>query len=153
MGKTVFPLSMYFDDYENNNPLGRRKGISKCGAVYLSLPCLLSEYQSKIENIFYFFLFNSLDRSVFKMAVIFKKAIQELKFLQGERIIINHNGVEERIYFDLPIIIGGNLGLHSIFGFVESFQAKKYCRMCLINNVNISKIFKESDCTLCDILN
>ena len=55
-GNMVLPLFMYFDDYENNNPLGSHKGISKCEAVYLSVPCLPPELQSKIENIF---LFNS----------------------------------------------------------------------------------------------
>ena len=38
--KLVLPLFMYFDDYETNNPLGSYRGIAKCGAVYLSVPCL-----------------------------------------------------------------------------------------------------------------
>ncbi|OXU17363.1 hypothetical protein TSAR_007972 [Trichomalopsis sarcophagae] len=33
--KTVLPLIMYFDEYENNNPLGSHKGLSKSGAVYV----------------------------------------------------------------------------------------------------------------------
>lgn len=32
--KIVFPLLMYFDDYESNNHLGSHKGISKYVAVY-----------------------------------------------------------------------------------------------------------------------
>ena len=64
--KICLPLLMFFDDYENNNALGSHKGISKCGAVYLSIPCLPPDFQSKIENIFLFILFNTSDHSVFK---------------------------------------------------------------------------------------
>lgn len=32
--KTVFPLILYFDDVEINNPLGSRANIQKLGAVY-----------------------------------------------------------------------------------------------------------------------
>lgn len=31
--KITMPLFLYFDDYENHNPLGSHKGIAKCGAV------------------------------------------------------------------------------------------------------------------------
>ena len=151
--KIVFPLFMYFDDYENNNPLGSHKGVSKCGAVYLSIPCLPPEFQAKIENIFLFILFNTLDRTAFKNSVIFEKVIQELTFLQDEGITINLTTVEVKIYFDLAIIIGDNLGLHSIFGFNESFRANKFCRFCLIDFNNINNVFKESDCILRDVLN
>lgn len=75
--KIVFPLIIYYDDYENNNPLGSHKGISKCGAVYLSIACLPKDFQSKIENIFLFILFNTLDRTAFKNSIIFEKAYKK----------------------------------------------------------------------------
>ena len=50
--KTVFPLFVYFDDYEINNPLWSHKTIHKLGAVYYSIPCLPPEVNSLIENIF-----------------------------------------------------------------------------------------------------
>lgn len=57
--KTVFPIILYFDDYETNNPLGSHKGVAKCGAVYLDLPILPPEYQSKLENLFLFIIFKT----------------------------------------------------------------------------------------------
>ena len=51
--KIVLPLICAFDDYENNNPLGSHKGVSKCGATYLSCPALHPDLQSKLENIFF----------------------------------------------------------------------------------------------------
>ena len=151
--KIVFPLLMYFDDYENNNPLSSHKGVSKCGAVYVSIPCLPPEFQSKIENIVLFILFNILDCAAFKNSVIFEKVIQELKFLQNEGITINLTTGEQKIYFDLSIIIGDNLGLYSIFGFYESFRANKFCRFCLTDFNDINNVFKEGDCILRDVLN
>lgn len=136
--KIILPLLMYFDDYENNNALGSHKGISKCGAVYLSVPCLPSEYVSKIENIFLFILFNTLDRNTFKNSIVFEKVITELKFLQNEGINIHIPTGEIKIHFDLALIVGDNLGLHSILGFVESFRANKFCRFCLIDYSKIS---------------
>lgn len=57
--KIVFPIAIYYDDYESNNPLGSHKGIAKCGAVYMSILCLPPEFRSKLDNIFLFIL-NSL---------------------------------------------------------------------------------------------
>ena len=63
--KIVFPLIMSFDDYETNNPLGSHKGVLKCGAVYLSFQILPPQYQAKLENIFFFVLFNTKNRVQF----------------------------------------------------------------------------------------
>ena len=65
--------------------------------------------------------------------------IKELKFLKEEGITINYPSGVKRIYFDLALIVGDNLGLHSIFGLVESFSANKFCRFCLINREKINK--------------
>lgn len=40
------------------------------------------------------------------------------------------NGEERQVYFDLGLLIGDNLGLNSMLGFVESFAAKYFCRFC-----------------------
>jgi len=58
----IFPISIYFDDFENNNPLESHKGIAKCGAVYFIIPVLPIEMQAKVENIFLFQLFRSMDK-------------------------------------------------------------------------------------------
>lgn len=57
--KTVLPLSLYFDDYEVNNPLGTHRGKNKLGAVYYRLNCLPYEHISKLKNIFLAQIHNS----------------------------------------------------------------------------------------------
>ena len=83
---------------------------------------------------------------------MFEKVIQELKLLQDEGVTVNLPTGEEKIYFDLSIIVGDNLGLHSIFGFNESFRSNKFCRFCLIHFNEINSVFSESECILRDAL-
>ncbi|CAG5093464.1 Protein of unknown function [Cotesia congregata] len=59
--KLVFPIFMYQDDYETNNPLGSHKGLGKMGAVYIVMPCLPPHLSSKTENIFLLTLYKSND--------------------------------------------------------------------------------------------
>lgn len=151
--KIVFPLILNYDDYEPNNALGSHKGISKCGAVYLSIPVLLPAFQSKLENIFLFVLFNTLDRQVFGNNMIFSKVIEELDYLQKEGILIQQGTKLIRLYFVLALITGDNLGLDSILGFTECFNATYFCRFCLVERKKINTIFHEEDCVLRNIDN
>lgn len=144
----TLPLIMYFDDFECNNALGSHAGISKCGAVYISIPCLPVGYQSKLENIFLYLIFNSLDRITLGNEVIFRTCIDELNFLENEGILIVHKNSEKRLYFKLSLIIGDNLGIHSLFGLVESFSANYPCRFCVINKKNLNEVFSEKQCVL-----
>ena len=98
-GKVIVPLIKYQDDYNNNNPLGSRKGVAKTGGVYLSIPVLPPQYQAKIENIIVFLLFNTLDRAVFKNQIIFTKAIDELNYLNDVGIEITLPTGIQKIYF------------------------------------------------------
>lgn len=97
----IFPLFLYFDEFEPNNPLGSHRGIAKCGAVNVSIPCLPPEFQSKLDNIFLFSLFNTLDREKFKNDSIFSKIIEELDFLETTGITVNDGQLELQIYFSL----------------------------------------------------
>jgi hypothetical protein len=60
--KTIFPLFLYYDDFEVNNPLGSHAGSQKLGAVYMSLACLSPELSSSLDNIFLLSLFKTSDK-------------------------------------------------------------------------------------------
>lgn len=143
--KIVMPLFLFFDDYENNNPLGSHKGVAKCGAVYLSIPCLPLRLRSKLRNIFLFILFNTLDRKVFSNAIIFLRVIDELEFLEKNGVEVDCDGEVRTIYFKLALILGDNLGLHSILGFRESFNCPIFCRFCKLNKQNLQTVTEEAD--------
>ncbi|XP_011699565.1 PREDICTED: uncharacterized protein LOC105456901, partial [Wasmannia auropunctata] len=129
--KIVFPLFIYYDDFEVNNALGTHTGIQKLGAVYYSIACFPPEVNSLLENIFLAMLFHSSDRIEFNNHSIFNILIDELNYLQTEGIEIEPNkGEKIRIYFALGLLLGDNLGLNGILGFVESFNAHYSCRLC-----------------------
>lgn len=128
--KIVMPLFLYFDDYETGNVLGSRAGQHKLGAVYIMLPCLPPTRSSSLNNIFLFLLFHSSDRVMFGNKIIFRCVIDELNYLNDNGIDLNVPGFTGKVYFELGLILGDNLGIHSICGFIESFSANFPCRVC-----------------------
>ncbi|KAE9543677.1 hypothetical protein AGLY_002073, partial [Aphis glycines] len=105
----VLPIFLFFDDYKVGNPLGSHSGIHK------------------------------LDRQKCGNNIIFKPVIDELNFLRETGIDIDIDNFNGNIKFELGLIIGDNLGIHSISGFVESFSATHVCRMCKIEKKEMKK--------------
>jgi len=132
--KLFFTLFLYYDDCEMGNPLGSHSGIHKMGCVYYSVAALPPEYLSSLENIFVAYLFHSDDRGTYKINndKMFKALIDELIDLQTNGISICVNSEIHHIYFALGLVLGDNLGLNSILGFVESFSSNFYCRICSV---------------------
>lgn len=58
-----FPLILYFNDFEINNPLSSHNCVQKLGGVYIALPLLPRKYFSLLNNIFLLGLFHSSDRA------------------------------------------------------------------------------------------
>lgn len=131
IGKIVIPYYLYFDDFETCNALGSRAGNYKVGAVYISLSAIPPQFASLLENIMMAQLFYTSDRTAYGNEKIFKNLIQELQYLEQEGITITVGAEKYKVYFTLLLILGDNLGLNSILGFTESFQAEYFCRFCL----------------------
>ena len=72
----------------------------------------------------------------------------ELHLLENTGITINLADGEKKIFFRLALVIVDNLGMHSIFGFTESFNKKKSCRFCLINKSDMNSVHSEGKCKL-----
>lgn len=140
--KIVFPIDLYYDDVELGNPLGSHSGIHKMGCIYYSVVVFPPEYLSALENIFIAFLFHS-DRGINKVTneIMFSFLINELKDLQTNGITIQVDSVEMAIFFALGLVLGDNLGLNLILGFVAN-----YC--CLIyrcSKHDLHKMVREVD--------
>uniref|UniRef100_A0A0C9RNU9 ZNF687 protein n=1 Tax=Fopius arisanus TaxID=64838 RepID=A0A0C9RNU9_9HYME len=151
--RIVLPLIIYSDDYENNNVLGSHKGISKCCAVYAYIPCLPPRFVSKLENILLFVLFNTLDRKYVNDKVLMSAVEDELKFLEQVGIEVECRSGKQIIFFRLALITGDNLGLHSLLGFSQSFNHKRFCRFCLCHKNEIHRITHENQVQLRNINN
>lgn len=140
------------------NPLGSHAGNQKLGAVYISLACLPSELASSLNHIFFASLFKTDDKKQYGNHKIFKDLISKLNYLETVGIDISVSDKIFKIYFSVSLILGDNLGLHSILGFSESFVASYPCRFCkspktecqeqLMQNDNkefIELLFRRSD--------
>lgn len=90
-------------------------------------------------------LFHTSDRQKFGNNVIFKPLIDELNYLRNTGIYIDADDFKKVIKFELGIILGDNLGIHSITGFVESFSSNFPCRMCKIKKEDLKKQYYVDD--------
>lgn len=62
--------------------------------------------------------------------------------------MVNIENQNYTIYFSLSLIIGDNLGLHSILGFSESFNANYPCRFCSCSKVECNFLVIQDDSKL-----
>ncbi|XP_011858410.1 PREDICTED: uncharacterized protein LOC105555968, partial [Vollenhovia emeryi] len=115
-----------------DNITGSHAGDHKLGALYYTIACLPQEYMSKLENIFLACLFLS-DAKIHGNKNLFQPVIQDLIDLEKNGLIVTHNGKKEHIYFTLCLLLGDNLGIHSICGLSEGFNANYPCRMCKLH--------------------
>lgn len=128
--KFVIPLTLYFDDFEVCNPLGSHAGVYKLGAVYFTISSLPPEYASRLENIFTTLIFHSIERTEFGNLIIFNDLLISLKELETDGITIQTENQLIKVYFNVSIITGDNLGVHTIFGYGQSFSSRHCCRFC-----------------------
>ena len=129
------------------NPLGSHAGINEVGAVYITIPCLPPSFASKLESIILCSLFYSKDRKAYGNE-IFRPLINSLNSLQENGLQITIDNKCHNIFFILTLVIGDNLGLNSMFGFVESFSSHYYCRVCTVHSGDAKTLVKEDESLL-----
>lgn len=141
--KLVMPFFLQIDDFEPLNALGSHSSIHKLGAAYVSLPCLPKHYQSQLSSIFMALLYHSSDRVEFGNRIIYEPLIEEINFLARHGISFNLADFKGIIYFELGLILGDNLGLHSVTGFAESFACNFPCRNCKVHKKDMAKLYQD----------
>ena len=144
----VLPLYLFYDDLEVGNALGSHAGKQKFGAMYASIACLPPRIASRLSSIFLTLLVNSKDKKDVNDEDLFGKVIDELNFLREKGISIKVKNETYNIKFQVVLILGDNLGLNGLFGFVESFTANYYCRMCRASCEQASRMTMEDDSLL-----
>ncbi|KAB0798233.1 hypothetical protein PPYR_09226 [Photinus pyralis] len=129
--KILLPLIIYYDDFESSNPLGSHAGVYKIGAVYYTLPVIPPQYSSQLDNIFLVQLFNANDKTAFGNHAVFSKLVAELTTLENTGLNVKYSGQNINICFPLVLLVGDNLGIHSVLGYHESFSSNYPCRFCI----------------------
>lgn len=143
----LLPLIIYFDDFEPLNSLGSHSGAYKIGSVYCSIGSLPSHVQSQLNYIFLGSLFFSDDRRELGNTKIFIPFIEMLNDIQTNGIAIISKQYKAAKLIPV-LIVGDNLGLNSMLGFVESFNSTFYCRFCKSQKKDMRVMPVEDTCTL-----
>lgn len=123
----VIPYFLYLDHFQINNPLGSHTH-SICGC-YLNFPTMPQHLLSKLEYIFHAAFISSENLKNCGNSNTFYHLVEELKLLE-EGIEIVAENTKFKVSFILGLIVGDNLAVNSILGFVQSFNSLKYCRVC-----------------------
>ncbi|KAK0134446.1 hypothetical protein N1851_029941 [Merluccius polli] len=134
-------IQLFYDDFEPCNPLGSKKGAHKLGAIYFTLRNFPPRYNSCLANIHLCMLFHTQDIKKYGFATILEPLVNDLKILETDGIDIP--GLGGLINGSIFQVTGDNLGLHGLFGYVESFSAKNCCRFCLTEREDYQKVFSE----------
>ena len=146
--RSALQICLYYDECEVVNPLGSRRGIHKIGFIYMSLRNVQPMFNSRLNNIHIVAAFNSLDRSKYGFDKILAPLVADLKLLEQGVDLKLHDGTVVHKRGTLVQVIGDNLGLNQLFGFVESFSAMHYCRLCMTDKAVCAVTCTEDGLTL-----
>lgn len=141
--KDALQIQLFYDDFETANPLGSKKGLHKLGAIYFTLRNFPPIFNSSLINIHLGALFHAQDIKRYGFDLILEPLVNDLKVLETEGLKIPM--FEHLIHGTIVQVTGDNLGLHGLFGFVESFSARYCCRFCLLEKHCFQTVFCEDD--------
>lgn len=139
----VIQIQLFYDDFEVANPVGSKRGIHKLGAIYFTLRNFSPKWNACLANIHLRALFHAQDLKHYGLRAILASIVRDIKVLEsGGFVVPLYSGC---VHGSVVHVTGDNLGLHSLFGLVESFSARYCCRFCLAEKYDFQAEFSE-DC-------
>lgn len=141
--KDALQIQLFYDYFETANVLGPKRGLHKLGAIYFTLRNFPPIFNASLINIHLCALFHAQDIKRYSFNLILEPLINDLKVLETEGLQIPT--FEHKIHGTVVQVTGDNLGLHGLFGFVESFGARYCCRFCLLEKHCFQTVFCEDD--------
>ncbi len=139
--KNALQIQLFYDDFETTNPLGSKKGIHKLCGIYFTLRNFTPQFNSSLTNIHLCALFHAQDIKTYGFDAILEPIVNDIKVLENKGI----QGPDGFVRGSIVQVTGDNLGLHSLFGFVESFRARYNCRFCLAEREDYQTVFCEDE--------
>lgn len=127
----AFIMHLYVDAFETTNELGSHTQVHKLEALYMQLHNFPVKYLSKLNSIFLVGLWYAHDVKMYGYDKLLRPVVEALKQLESDLgMSVYVNGLPTSVHGILCLFSADNLGLHSLFGFLESFRATKFCHMC-----------------------
>lgn len=137
-------LQLFYDDFETVNPLGSKTAVHKLGGIYFTLRNLPLHLNSLLENIHLVALFHVADVKEVGINEVLKPIIHDIKKLETEGIVVDFLSDAKCLFGTVVSISCDNLGANTICGFVESFSATNFCRICLSDKETCQHVFDDS---------
>jgi hypothetical protein len=125
----AFLIHLFVDAFETCNELGSHTGVHKLEAMYMCIKNAPSQSQAQLNNIFLVALWYTEDVKKYGYRQILGPVVKDLKQLESDEGMCIEGDVVHGV---LILVSADNLGAHSLFGFLESFSAKKFSRLCKV---------------------
>ncbi|KAJ8673838.1 hypothetical protein QAD02_005100 [Eretmocerus hayati] len=123
----AFEIILYSDAFEIANPIGPSKKKHKILAFYMTLGNLPDHLRCHTNSMKLVALCKEKD---FNHDLVLNKIIKDLSDIESEGVEISKGKI---VKGSLVLLIGDNLGSHSLGGFVANFSTLIYfCRFCLL---------------------
>lgn len=142
LNPSAIQLQLAIDDFEVAAPLKTIAGVHKICGIYMQVMNLNQKFQSKLENVSLVALCKTADTKTQNTSLddILELIVSEIKTLENMGVDI---GSGEILKGSLVCFTFDNLGGNGLFGFVESFKANYWCRMCEITKEDSLNTFSE----------
>ncbi|PIK38618.1 hypothetical protein BSL78_24528, partial [Apostichopus japonicus] len=140
----AFQLHFFYDDFQTVNPLRSKTSIHKICAFYFVLKNLPPRFNSSLNNIHC-----AVIRKTKKYGFdpILKHIVKYINYLCEHGILLPSGHYKKAIITQFS---ADNLGANSLFGFVESFSARHYCRLCLTSREDAQLLYSEKNMQMRD---
>jgi len=139
----VIPVFDFYDDLETANPLGSHAVIHKVGVKYTVVKGFSPIVNSKLENIFLNMVINSSERTTHGVFDIYLDEMSKLE-TEGFSVTLD-DGESYKVFVVMVQVIGDNLGLNGLLGYVEGFTANYPCRLCKMARLDFNTTFSEQE--------
>ncbi|KAK0140170.1 hypothetical protein N1851_022924 [Merluccius polli] len=137
------PILLYNDDCETVNPLGSKTGIHKLGFLYFSIKSLPPQLLSSLKSQFLLAVYKADDIKTYGLDAILRPIVEEIKCLETNGIRITSPDFQGVVKCTIAQVVGDNLGLNAILGYIESFSGHHVCRWCSVERTVLRTMTSE----------
>ena len=131
-GENCLKLMLYIDDFTVTNPLRGKCKSYKIMGTYMMLENLPPKYRSQLHAIQLVSLCKSIHVKTYGLPATMQDIIQDIQYLEENGINVEVQNQNHHFTCKLFVVVGDNLAMHQVGGFLESFVAGKPCRFCMV---------------------
>lgn len=120
------------------------------GLIYFLLKSLPPDLLSGLQSQLLLAVYKSDDAAAHGLDVILHPIVEEIRDLERDGIFVNTPSYQGVVKFTVLQVVGDNLGLHSVLGYIESFSGNYVCRFCKADKGKVRSLTLEDPTLLRD---